>query len=217
MTRDEAYESISSSGSSLGVSAEIEEIKNATMGEATSLPEGSGLPLVGPVSVIGEDEVKFWRIKFHLPEDLVIRIPGPFETVSDFRAGEVPIYEGFFESGFRDSIPSLVAEVSRAVKTSSGQLNPPAWRILIAMQNLGDLEGLNVGVAEVMYCYSVSPLNVGENRYHLHPRGNAFPVREIPGSKKKNHPVFKGNWTSKFAFMSFSGFSSSWRASGESC
>ncbi|KAH0942723.1 hypothetical protein HID58_002360 [Brassica napus] len=35
----------------------------------------------------------------------------PFDTVSDFRAGEVPVYEGFFESGFRDQVPSLIAEV----------------------------------------------------------------------------------------------------------
>ncbi|KAG2323174.1 hypothetical protein Bca52824_016387 [Brassica carinata] len=145
--RDKARESMSSSGSSLGLSAEIEEIMNAAMGEASSIPEGSGLSPVGPVSVIGVEEVACWRMKFHLLEDLVIRIPGPFETASDFRAGEIPVYEGFFESGFRDRVPSHGGEISRAVNIS-WQLNPPAWRTLIAMQNLGDLEGLTIGVAE---------------------------------------------------------------------
>ena len=121
---------------------------------------------------------------------IVIRIPGPFDTVSDFKAGEVPVYEGFFESGFRDQVSSLIAEVSRAVNISPGQLNPPAWRILIAMQNLGDLEGLVVGIAEVLYCYSVSPLNGRERSYHLHPRGRMLPVQELSRSEKKHHPVF---------------------------
>ncbi|WZY94133.1 hypothetical protein YC2023_066462 [Brassica napus] len=47
------------------------------------------------------------------------------------------------------------------------------------MQNLGDLEGLVVGVTEVLYCYSVSPLNGGERSYHLHTRGRMFPVQEL--------------------------------------
>ncbi|KAF2587520.1 hypothetical protein F2Q70_00037233 [Brassica cretica] len=127
------------------------------------------------------------------------------------RGGEVPVYEGFFESGFRDQVPSLIAELSRAVNISPGQLNPPAWRILIAMQNLGDLEGLVVGVAEALYCYSVSPLNGGERRYHLHPRGRMLPVQELSRSEKKRHPIFEGNWASKFAFMPLPGFSSTWR------
>ncbi|WZY94108.1 hypothetical protein YC2023_066437 [Brassica napus] len=213
---DEVYESMNSSGSSPGLSAEIEEIKNAGMRETSPLPEGGGSLPVGPISEIGVEEVAFWRQKFYLSENLVIRIPGPLDTVSDFRAGEVPIYEGFFESGFRDQVPSLIAEVSRAVNISPGQLNPPAWRILIAMQNLGDLEGLVVGVAEVLYCYSVFPLNGGERSYHLHPRSGMLPVQELSRSEKKHHPVFEGIWASKFAFMSLPGFSSTWHTAGES-
>ncbi|KAF3538019.1 hypothetical protein F2Q69_00023158 [Brassica cretica] len=39
------------------------------------------------------------------------RIQGPIDRVSDFEVDEVPVYEGFFESGFRDRVPSLVAKV----------------------------------------------------------------------------------------------------------
>ncbi|KAF3548962.1 hypothetical protein DY000_02007019 [Brassica cretica] len=80
------------------------------------------------------------------------------------------------------------------------------------MQNLGDLEGFTVGVAEVLYCYSISPLNSGEFRYHLHPRGKAFPVRELSKAERKRCPVFEGCWTTKFAFMPFPGFSPTWCA-----
>ena len=122
---------------------------------------GDRLLPIGPLSVIGVEEVVNWRKKFHLSNDIIIRIPGPFDRVSVFEACEVPVYEGFFESGFSDQVPSLVAKVSKAVNISPGQLNSPSWRTLIAMQNLVNLEGLVIGVTEVLYCYSNSPLNGG--------------------------------------------------------
>ncbi|KAF3486143.1 hypothetical protein F2Q69_00054238 [Brassica cretica] len=173
---NEACESMDSSESSLDLTTEIEELRNSAIGVAPPPPGGDRLSPVGPLSVIGVEEVANWRKNFCLPDDVTIRIPGPFDRVSDFELGEIPVYESFFESGFGDQIPSLVAEISKAVKISPGQLNPPSWRILIAMQNLGDLEGFTVGVADVLYCYSISPLNGGEFRYHLHPRGKAFPL-----------------------------------------
>ncbi|KAH0903447.1 hypothetical protein HID58_042950, partial [Brassica napus] len=101
---------------------------------------------------------------------------------------EIPVYEGFFESGFRDRVPSLVAKVSEALEISLGKLNPPSWKTLIAMQNLG--------------------------RYHLHPSGMELPVQEISKKERKRHPVFDGRWTDKFAFMHLPEFSSAWRTAG---
>ena len=82
------------------------------------------------------------------------------------------------------------------------------------MQNLGDLEGLTIGVTDVWYSYAISPLNGGEWRYHLHPRGRELPVQEILKKERKRHPVFDGRWTEKFAFMHLLGFSYVWRAAG---
>ena len=62
---------------------------------------------------------------------------GPIDRISDLESGEIPLYEGFFESGFRDQIPSLVTE-TKVVRISPGQLNPPSWRTLITMQNIGE-------------------------------------------------------------------------------
>ena len=89
---------------------------------------------------IGVEEVANWREKYHLSNDITIRIPGPVYRVSDFEIKEIPVFEGFFESGFRDRVPSLVAKVSEALEISLGKLNPPSWKTLIAMQNLGDLD-----------------------------------------------------------------------------
>ena len=84
-------------------------------------------------STIGVDEVANWQAKYHLSDDVFIRISGPIDRASDFGVDEVPVYEVFFESGFRDRVTSLVAKVSEALEISPGQLNPPSWRTLIAL------------------------------------------------------------------------------------
>lgn len=119
----------------------------------------------------------------------MIRVPGPIDRVTDFDVDEVPVCKGFFESGFRDRVPSLVDKVSEMLEISPGQMNPPAWRTLIAMQNLGDLEGLVIGVAEVLYSYYISPLNTREGRYYLHPRPREPPVLEIP-KRERERKIF---------------------------
>ncbi|KAF2532571.1 hypothetical protein F2Q70_00029237 [Brassica cretica] len=146
--------------------------------ECFAVTEGSRYPPIGPASVIGVEEVTEWRVKYSLHADLVIRVPGPDDRVSDFGVDEVPVYEGYFELGFRDRVPSLVAKISETLEISPGQLNPPAWRTLIALQNLGDLQGLVIGVAEVVCSYFVCPLNGAEWRYYLRPRGKEPLVRE---------------------------------------
>uniref|UniRef100_M4CWF2 Uncharacterized protein n=1 Tax=Brassica campestris TaxID=3711 RepID=M4CWF2_BRACM len=141
--------------------------------------------------------------------DFASRILGPVDRVSDFEIDEVPVYEGLSELGFRDRVPSLVEKVSEELEISSGQLNPPSCIILIALQNLCDLEGLSIGVAEVLYSFAITPLDGGERRYHLHPRGE-LPVQEVVKEERKRLPVFDGHWTEKVAFMYLPGFSTVW-------
>ncbi|KAG5373832.1 hypothetical protein IGI04_042847 [Brassica rapa subsp. trilocularis] len=172
-------ESMDSSGSSLDLTAEVGNFSREDVDLALSSTEVGEFPPVGPLSSIGVDEVANWRAKYNLSDDDVIRIPGPIDRVSDFKVDEVPVYEGFFESGFRYRVPSLVAKVSEALEISPGQLNPPSWRTLIALQNLGVLEGLTIGVVEGLHTYAITRLNGGEQIYHLHPRGRELPVQEI--------------------------------------
>ncbi|WZZ88663.1 hypothetical protein YC2023_117242 [Brassica napus] len=207
-------ELMDSSGSSLDLTAEFENLSRAVTGIASLSPEIDRFLPVSPLSSIGVEDVASWRVKYHLPDNVIIRIPGPVDRVLDFEDDEVPVYEGFFESGFRDRVPLLVAKVSEALEISPGQLNPPSWRILIALQNLGDLEGLTIGVAEVLYSYAITPLNGGERRYHMHPRGRELPVQEIVKRERKRLPVFDRRWTEKFAFIYLPGFSTVWCTSG---
>ena len=82
------------------------------------------------------------------------------------------------------------------------------------MQNLGELECLIIGVAEVLYSYSISLLNGGEGRYHLHTRNRELTVQEISKNERKRHPVFDSRWTERFAFMGLPGFSPLWPLAG---
>ncbi|KAF3529532.1 hypothetical protein DY000_02039779 [Brassica cretica] len=192
----------------------VESPSHGVIDLAPPSAEEGEFPPVGPLLSIGVDKVANWRAKYHLSDDVVIRIPGPIDRVSDFKVDEVPVYEGFFESGFRDRVPSLVAKVSEALEISYGQLNPSSWRTLIALLNLGDLEGLTIGVAEVLYSYAITQLNGGEWRYHLHPRGGEHPVQEIAKKDRKRVPAFDGRWIEKFAFMYLPGFSTVWCTAG---
>ncbi|KAG2307041.1 hypothetical protein Bca52824_026789 [Brassica carinata] len=204
-----------SASSSLISTAEVESPKfdeTATV-ERISSDEEEGSSPVDPTSKIGAWEIGEWRRRYDLPQEVVIRAPNPSDRISDFRVDEVPVYEAFFESGFRGGIPSLIAKLSEFLEISPGQLTPPAWRILIAIQNLGDLENLILGVDEVLFSYFVVPLHSGGGRYYLHPRNSNAPVREISKNERKHHPIFV-SWAERFAFMTIPGFSPVWHIAG---
>ncbi|KAL0826894.1 hypothetical protein Bca101_050571 [Brassica carinata] len=91
-----------SSGSSLDLTAKVENLSREVVDLAPSSAEVGEFPPVGSLSSRGVDEVANWRAKYHLSDEVVIRIPGPIDRVSDFEVDEVQVYEEFFESGFRD-------------------------------------------------------------------------------------------------------------------
>ncbi|KAH0898504.1 hypothetical protein HID58_048072 [Brassica napus] len=89
---NEGCESMDSSESSLDLTVEIKELRNAAVGEAPPPPGGDRFSPVGPLSIIGVEEVANWRKKFYLIDDVTLigfRI---------FEPGEIPVYKGFFES-----------------------------------------------------------------------------------------------------------------------
>ncbi|KAF3510628.1 hypothetical protein F2Q69_00007043 [Brassica cretica] len=128
---------------------------------------------------------------------------------SSYIPGEIAVYEAFFDSGLRGTIPALIAGLCNLFEISPSQLNPPAWRILIAIQNLGDLEYLSLGINEVLFAYHLAPLNVGEGRFHLRPRSGVPTVEELPKSDRKG-PVFNKKWQERYAIMMFPGSSYRW-------
>ncbi|KAJ4876005.1 hypothetical protein Rs2_41023 [Raphanus sativus] len=164
----------------------------------------SGSPQVGPASTVREDELCDWRKKYSLPSSVVLRIPRLSERASGGMPEEIAIYEAFFESGFRGDVPSLIAGLCNYFHISPSQLNPPSWRILIAIQNLGDEEGLVFGVNEVLFAYHLAPINGHEGRFHLRPRSELPIVEELPKTDRKGLAFVK-KWPERYVFMTLLG------------
>ena len=172
-------------------------------------------PLVGPASSVGEEELAEWRSRYSLPSSVFLRVPTPEEHASSYIPGEISVYEAFFDSGLRRMIPDLIAGLCNLFEISPSQLNPLSWRILIAIQNLGDLEYISLGINEVIFAYHLAPLNGGEGRFHLRPRSGLLIVEELPKSDRKG-PVLNKKWQERYAFMVFPGSSHRWNFIGRS-
>ncbi|KAF2550301.1 hypothetical protein F2Q68_00035281 [Brassica cretica] len=133
-----------------------------------------------------------------LPLSCVYAVPplvGPASSV-----GEDELVEWWS----RYSLPCSIV-----LRISPSQLNPPACRIFIAIENLGDLQYLSLGINEVIFAYHLAPLNGGEGRFHLSPR-SGLPIVEVLPKRHQKGPVFNKKWQERYAFMAFPGSSHRW-------
>ena len=77
-------ESTDSSGSSLDLTAEVENPSRAVADVSPPSVEVDRFLSLVPLSSIGVEEVANWRPKYHLSDEIIIRILGPVDRVSDF-------------------------------------------------------------------------------------------------------------------------------------
>ncbi|KAF3560136.1 hypothetical protein F2Q69_00013414 [Brassica cretica] len=141
-------------------------------------------PLVGPALMVGDDDLTEWRKKYSVPSFVVLRALGSSDHSS---------------SGMPEEITVI----------SPSQLNPPSWRILIAIQNLGDQECLSFRVDEVLYAYHLAPINGGEGRFHLRTR-SGLPIMEELSKNDRKGPIFGKKWQDRYAFMVLPGSTYRW-------
>ncbi|KAF2567091.1 hypothetical protein F2Q70_00026034 [Brassica cretica] len=141
-------------------------------------------PLVGPALMVGDDDLTEWRKKYSVPSFVVLCALGLSEHSS---------------SGMPEEITVI----------SPSQLNPPSWRILIAIQNLGDLECLSFRVDEVLYAYHLAPINGGEGRFHLRTR-SGLPIMEELSKNDRKGPIFGKKRQDRYAFMVLPGSTYRW-------
>ncbi|KAL0696211.1 hypothetical protein Bca4012_063391 [Brassica carinata] len=81
-----------SSYPSMDLLTEVESLRPAGLTEAEisrAVVGGEEFFKVGPISIIGVEEVDGWREKYRLSSDVIIRLPGHFYRVSDFGVDEV--------------------------------------------------------------------------------------------------------------------------------
>ena len=154
-------------------------------------------PLIGPASYVSEDDLVEWRRKYSLSSSIILRVPAPEERASSFIPGHIAIHEVFFDIGFRGVIPALIASLCDFFEISPSQLNPPSWRLHVAIQNLCDLENLSFGINEVLFSYHLAPLNGNEGRLHLRPRSGLPIVEELPRGDRKES-AFSKKWQERY-------------------
>ena len=99
----------------------------------------------GPRSEIREGDLATIRRKYLIHPLVGMRSPTEFERAPDGGAGEVTVYEAYLEAGVRGVIPSLIDEVSSFFSFCPSQLTPLTWRTLMAIQVLGELQGISIG------------------------------------------------------------------------
>ncbi|KAL0899079.1 hypothetical protein Bca101_083040 [Brassica carinata] len=90
-------------------------------------------PPVGLASSVVENDLVEWRSKYSLSPHVILRAPTSEERASIHAPGEIAVYEAFFETGFRGVVPALIVGLCDLFEISPSQLNPTAWRILIAI------------------------------------------------------------------------------------
>ena len=170
-------------------------------------------PSIGPASSVSKDDLVEWWGKYSLSSSIILRIPASEERASSFIPGHIAIYEAFFDIGFRGVIPALVASLCDFFEISPSQLNPPSWRLLVAIQNLGDLENLSFGINEVLFSYHLAPLNGNEGRLHLRPSSGLPIVEELQKSDRKGS-AFSKKWQERYVFVMLPGHSYRWNFIG---
>ncbi|KAL0854293.1 hypothetical protein Bca101_059445 [Brassica carinata] len=129
-----------------------------------------------------------------------MRSPLEFERAPDGGSGEIAIYEAYLVAGFRGIIPPLVAEISSFFGLFPSQLTPLSWKILMLIQVLGELHGLDIGVHEVLYSYHFVRLKVTPGFYYLQPCDGA-PLVEEPRRGIRRNSSFDNNWSGRYVFM----------------
>ncbi|KAF3588688.1 hypothetical protein F2Q69_00028859 [Brassica cretica] len=75
--------------------------------------------LVGPASSVGEGELVEWQSRYSLPSSVILRVPILEERASSYIPGEIAVYEAFFDSGLRGTIPVLIVGHVRISSSSS--------------------------------------------------------------------------------------------------
>ncbi|KAG5414853.1 hypothetical protein IGI04_002420 [Brassica rapa subsp. trilocularis] len=163
----------------------------------------------GPASSVSEDDLVELRRRYSLSSSTILRILAPEERASSFIPGHIAVYEAFFDTGFRGVIPALVASLCDFFRISPSKLNPPSWRLLVAIQNLGDLENLSFGINEVLFSYHLAPLNGNEGRLHLRPR-SGFPIVEELQKGDRKGSAFSKKWHERYVFVMLPGHSYQW-------
>ncbi|CAN8255370.1 unnamed protein product [Cochlearia groenlandica] len=143
-----------------------------------------------------------------------LRIPSVYERPTSDGTEDIVVYESLFSYGFSGIVPSPIATVSRHFDLSPRQLSPMAWRMLMTLEVLGELNSIEVTVASVLYAFYFKPYAGDIGHYHLHPRCN---LSLIVNFEVDDQSVSEKSWRRRYLFLSVGpspNFPTTWSHSG---
>ncbi|KAK9232014.1 hypothetical protein WN943_022256 [Citrus x changshan-huyou] len=141
------------------------------------------------------DELNDLRLRYSIPGEIPLRIPGKKDTPSRPPRGYVTLYLESFKYGLRCPLQPYFARILNGLNLAPGQLNPNGWRVLSGLFILWDrcCQG-EPTVDEVKHLYQLksSPKDAGWYYFQSGTKSRK-PITDLPTGGG-------GTWKRKFFF-----------------
>ncbi|XP_024038613.1 uncharacterized protein LOC112097625 [Citrus clementina] len=126
------------------------------------------------------DELDDLRLRYHIPGEVLLRIPGKKDSPSRPPRGYVTLFLESFKYGLRCPLQPYFARILHGLNLAPGQLNPNGWRVL--------------SVDEVKHLYQLksSPKDAGWYYFQSSTKTRK-PITDLPTGGGRN-------WKKKFFF-----------------
>ncbi|GAY69645.1 hypothetical protein CUMW_289010, partial [Citrus unshiu] len=141
------------------------------------------------------NELDDLRLRYHIPGEVLLRIPGKRDSPSRPPRGYVTLFLENFRHGLRCPLQPYFARILNGLNLTPGQLNPNGWRVLSGLFILWDkCCQSEPTVDEVKHLYQLksSPKDAGWYYFQSSAK-NRKPITDLPTGGG-------GNWKRKFFF-----------------
>ncbi|KAH9647643.1 protein DMR6-LIKE OXYGENASE 2 [Citrus sinensis] len=141
------------------------------------------------------DELTNLRVRYGIPDEVPLRIPGKKDTPSRPSRGYVTLFLDSFKLGLRCLIQPYFARILNGLNLAPGQLNPNGWRVLSSLFILWDrCCQSDPTIDEVKHLYQLksSPKDADWNYFQSSTKTRK-PITDLPTGSS-------GTWKKKFFF-----------------
>ncbi len=137
--------------------------------------------------VVDTDGLDRYRLKYQIPEDVVLRIPESDEVACSSRYGDVAFYEADFNAGVRFPLQPLMRELLDRLNLSPGQLAPNSWRTVVGSMVMWKVlsDGKDdLSIDELLFCYKPCQIPASPGFWSLNMRQRGLKL--IVGTPSSN-------------------------------
>ena len=147
--------------------------------------------------VIDTEGLDRYRVRYQIPEDVVLRIPESDEVSCSSRYGDVAFYEADFNAGIRFPMQPLMRELLDRLNLAPGQLAPNAWRTVVGSMVMWKVlsDGKDdITIDELLFCYKPCQIPASPGFWSLNMRQRGLKL--IVGTPSSNR-----EWKDNYVFV----------------